>query len=358
MSQVDPERQKMFRPVERGERTRISAHGELSFHIGSLMEVLRTQHLISQMDRILEFAAPNIPVPKVFGSRDIDSVSVILGELHTKEDVEAGIAGHDETHITVRLRSGNEALVINRTSDPALDPRDGQDYIAYTDPSELEVIKTVPLESNVSRIEFNAILVGLVASDAESLAKFNDTDFLDPSLFLALGDELEETATHKQVTGIHNFNDDNSELEFEQIDRHESFKFTHTTIENGIPRSFAAAASSSVQFSMQFFVAKGRDVRTELPDSKDVELLKDIALAELAALRTHLQREVEPETQSISIDGSELQVTTEPYIQRIDQKIDHTLRVQKAANDLYFQDLLEGAALDQDSFDTPDTGAA
>jgi hypothetical protein len=342
--------------LERQDRTRIGAQGELSFHIGSLMQELRSFHLISQIDRMLEFPNPEVITPDVFYGRDIDAVSVTLGELHVREDFAKRVKAHTETHLSIRLQSANETLVITRSSDPEVDPDDIHDYVIVTDPSQTSPDKIMFLEQNVSHNEINAALVSLVVTDTQSAKKFSSTNFLSVPSFLAISDELELKASYKQVIGVHSFNDNHSELEFEQLDQHESFKLTHT-VDSPTPRSIATSALSSVDFSMRFFIAEGRDVRSVIPDIKDIEILKKVALEELNVIRRKARRKAGLLPKILPINGIEIKVGDNKRTRQVEETIDETIRINRAADDLGIEELLRGA-LDQDGFDTPDTGTA
>jgi hypothetical protein len=320
-------------PFEMGERTRLGVQGELSFHAGSLIQYLRSNHRITQLDRILEFPAPGLLPPDEFTSSYIDSVKVILGELNTQK-------GH-ETHISLRITAGDDTLVVHRSSELGEDPNETRDYIEHSTGIDQSITISY-LNEDISQKEFNSLLVGLVANDAERLDEFEGIDFLSDPLFLALYDELEEAATHKEVSGIHSFNDDDSELEFEQIDQRESFKLTHTTHENQTPRSVAASASSSVNFMMQFFVAVGRDVSSVIPDIEDVELLKDVALAELISQQKQVREQAGNKFRHAGVSEDELTFNPEADINRIDTDVDTSIGLQKAADQLGFDELLGG----------------
>ena len=342
--------------IERATKTRIGAQGELSFYIGSLMQELRSLHLISQIDRILEFPSPDILQPEVFSDKAIDNVSVTLGELHVEQDPKRRIKAHTETHLSIRLQSGNETLVVTRSSDPAVDPDDIHDYVIVSDPSEKSPDKLLFLKQNVSDTEINSVLVSLVTSSPQSAEKFSTTNFLSITSFLAISDELELKAAHKQVSGVHSFNGKQSELEFELLDKQESFKLTHT-IDGPVPRTVAASASSELDFSMRFFVAEGIDVRSVIANVSDIEILKKITTAEVNAARRKARRIAGPLPKALAIGTVEIQTADNKRTKKVDATVDEKIRIERAADDLAMDELL-GNNLDQDGFDASDSSAA
>lgn len=342
--------------IERETKTRIGAQGELSFYIGSLMQELRSLHLISQIDRLLEFPNPDVLKPDVFSDKKIDSVFVTLGELHVGEDLLKHKKARTETHLSLRLQSGNETLVVTRSSDPGVDPDDIQDYIVVTGPSSDGPQEIMYLKKKVSDVEINSILISLVATSAQSAEKFGTTNFLSVPSFLAISDELEQKAAHKQVSGVHDFNGSQSELEFELLDDHESFKLTHT-VGGSTPRTLAAAASSSLDFSMRFFTAEGRDVRSVIPDIEDIETLKKVTISEVNAARRKARRRAVRLPKVVPIATIEVNAEDSTLTNRVDSTIDEEIRISRAADTLAMDSLLANN-LDQDGFDAPNAGAA
>lgn len=354
---MDPERIIRARQFEQNERTRLGAQGELSFNIGSLMQELRSRHLISQIDRILEFPTSNALIPEAFKDKQIDSIIVSLGELQPQDASTNDVKANLETSMSIRLKSGRETLVMHRSSDELNDPSVSNDYIQVDNQNTDIPSDHLHLHEPISDEEVSGLIMSLLLDNHEQARNLATTiNVLDPSAFVVLSDELEAKAIHRQVSGIYDFNDNSSELEFEMIDDRESFKITHTFDDGPTPRTIAASAVSAINFTMQFFIAEGADVRFVIPTIQDVESLNSIILKELGSTKKANRKKAnEPITLPIDIAHFE-DADDSKQIQLIDDK--HT-EIALLQNSLDALDTLElGKTLNQDGFDAPDSGAA
>lgn len=330
---------------EESEQPRLGALGELSFNAGSLMQLLRSRHMLDQMDRTLEFPilGSEVVVPTIFRDKPIESVQVTLGEvmIDTDDDKQAL-----ETHIGITVRAHNETLHIERSLDPHTDPNDVVDTVWTTKPEQAE--PTIhPLKKLIERDEINALLVSLFASNADVLKKFQDVDFLDPDNFIALSDIMEEYAFSKRVSGMYSFDGDNAELEFSQQDEHESYSITYVDRSGNHPRTIAASAASDMSLYMDFIINNGGgDIRVVIPGIQDINLLKQVIVDEIG----ELTRRTDAESNQLVVEtGYDEQSIVDEVEQRIaDQEI---IRME-------IDELISDIQSGEDGFDSPDSGAA
>jgi len=340
------------------DKERLRQVGDLLIDVSTLIEALNTFHQADQIDYDLTFPVlPGSPIqiPEVFTPKDPDYITITAGKtkLDARED-ENGmfLPSQIATHLSVEIIAGKDTLMITRESND--DDTEGDDIILNTTQNNPNVAlrdelrgetsadfeKRLTSVNKVSKAEVNSLLMSLAIPDNQEFSHFADKDLLELNTFTYLIEALSIKALEASSKGIYMFQKSETELTFEKKDGDESF--TIAFVNPLTNQAIIAVADTRTGFDLKFSIFSDGRLTPISPTSEEIEFVHNLIREELA--------EVTKTTDNI--DSHHLIQPNNPE--------DIAVKIVEASDRLeleLFQHEIDNV-LDQDGFDTPNSGAA
>lgn len=330
------------------EYERLESIGELLIESSTLIELLHSHQQAQHIDYKLDFPAflhPNVTYPSLEAFDQPEMITLKAGVAKTQGNLVDGSDDgieYDDTAVNINyielyLTQNHITHTIQRNNDPE---HEDEDYILLAPIVQPELPKTDHLPSrSLTRLEVNELLMSLATGRAD-YEGLDQKDLLEASSFGFLIETLREKALGDIATkGTYIFRDGDTELDFRKENQDVTFSFFYT--DTASDQTMSIEGDTKTGITLKFYVFAETLSAEIRPSIEQIEFFRKLIKKEVELILSDSLPILQSE--SISEDPEEIAIE---HAAADDEK-----SLERLRREVNF-------ALGEDSFDTPDAGAA
>lgn len=348
----------IFKPLEDRpqDKERLRGIGDLLVDVSTLIEALNTYHQADQIDHELTF--PILPlspiqIPDAFSLANPDYITITAGKTKVRKRDGASESDQSEvlTYLSIDIIAGNNILKISREGEhPDEEVEDvifdmTQNDSSRTIRDELrsetddQFAKRLHPVDKVAKSEINSLLMSLALPENQEFSHFADKNLLELETFTYLIEALRTKALETHTAGAYMFQKSETELTFQKKDGDESFTINYVNPLTN--QAIIVTVDTSTGFDLKFSIYNNGGIHYINPTTEEIEFVHNLVKMELHSVID--VTETVDDYSSLGTDDPE------------DIAVNNVEERDAAAFKRLEREV--GHILNQDGFDTPNTGA-